>query len=409
MRIGSATNERTAIASVVCGLPTGDTAATFYLPDSDRCTVLAALINSVVFDFVTRSRVTGLHLDYHVWAQNPLPKLEPDHPVVSGIIDVARRLSCGGVWSPSQSVEPIPPPSSEPDWRALTLAERIRLTAVLDALVAVWVGLGQDDLRRILQNCDRDAPSPRSGLDPKGFWRTDKQLDPELRRTVLALVAFRDLDTVIRFANDDPKDAVRTFSAQHNGMGWMLPEIVHLAEHGLGNGDRAKQARAVASLLGPRFYDWQLAQRPQNAWLAEHLQARNVLGGDGSASRMVEWLLRHAPDPTAMVSILELASRGLLPPDSIARALTASRAQRAHDDPVLWLAVQELADGELITRKAYETLLNRRHHATFAPQADGPKRRLEQSPVSSQRLAPSAEPVTVGRVRKKRRQSRLLE
>ena len=56
MRIGSATNERTAIGSFVWGMPTGDTAATFYLPAVNRCAALTAVFNSVAFDFVTRSR-----------------------------------------------------------------------------------------------------------------------------------------------------------------------------------------------------------------------------------------------------------------------------------------------------------------------------------------------------------------
>ena len=45
-----------------------------------RALALTALFNSVVSDFVTRGRVTGLHLDYHVLEQNALVSL--DHPAV---------------------------------------------------------------------------------------------------------------------------------------------------------------------------------------------------------------------------------------------------------------------------------------------------------------------------------------
>ena len=280
MRIGSATNERTAIASVVCGLPTGDTAATFYLPDAQQCMVLAAIINSVVFDFVTRSRVTGLHLDYHVWAQNPLPKLDPDNMIAKAIVDVAQRLSSG------QSL--VHPPESSPRRRrhaprAVATAERIRLTATLDALVSVLLGLCQDDLRRISQDCDHDAPSARSGLDPKGFWRTDRELMPEQRRTVLAQIALSDIENAIRLSTETKADAVARFLAQNNGTGWLLPETLRLGDYGLGQRKRTDRPTGrpllVAASLGPLFHDWQLVQSAADTKLEFDIHAHPIHGG----------------------------------------------------------------------------------------------------------------------------------
>ena len=43
----------------------------------------------------------------------------------------------------------------------------------------------------------------------------------------------------------------------------MLPEALCLADYGLGHDERAKKPQSVASRLGPRFYDWQLAQSPE--------------------------------------------------------------------------------------------------------------------------------------------------
>ena len=48
--------------------------------------------------------------------------------------------------------------------------------------------------------------------------------------------------------------------------GWMLPETLRLADYDLGHDERAKQSQPVASCLGPRFYDWQLAQSTDESW-----------------------------------------------------------------------------------------------------------------------------------------------
>ena len=61
----------------------------------------------------------------------------------------------------------------------------------------------------------------------------------------------------------------------------MLPETLRLADYGLGHDDRAKEPHLVASRLGPRFYDWQLAQSPEESWRECELHARNLLGVAG--------------------------------------------------------------------------------------------------------------------------------
>ncbi|WP_442510547.1 hypothetical protein SH528x_002172 [Novipirellula sp. SH528] len=44
------------------------------------------------------------------------------------------------------------------------------------------------------------------------------------------------------------------------------------------NGEQAKQSQPVWECFGPRFYDWQLAQTPEESWAECHLHARNLLG-----------------------------------------------------------------------------------------------------------------------------------
>ena len=58
----------------------------------------------------------------------------------------------------------------------------------------------------------------------------------------------------------------------------MLPETLRLADHGLGHDDRAQAPQPVASRLGPRFLDWQLAQTPEESWAECERHARAILG-----------------------------------------------------------------------------------------------------------------------------------
>ena len=118
-------------------------------------------------------------------------------------------------------------------------------------------------------------------MNPRGFWRVDKDRDPELRHTVLTLVAFHDLQQKIEACCGDREKGIEAFCSQNDDEGWMIPETLRLADYGLGHDDRAREPQPVASRLGPRFYDWQLAQSPEESWMECHLHARNLLGEDG--------------------------------------------------------------------------------------------------------------------------------
>lgn len=112
--------------------------------------------------------------------------------------------------------------------------------------------------------------------DAKGFWRVDKDKDPELRHTVLTPVAFTDLEEKIRAADGDREKGIEVFLRQNEGEGWMLPATLRLADYGLGHDERAQHPQPVASRLGPRFYDWQLAQSAEESWRECEVHAKNL-------------------------------------------------------------------------------------------------------------------------------------
>jgi hypothetical protein len=149
---------------------------------------------------------------------------------------------------------------------------------MLDALVANAYGLSRDDFAWILRECDHPVDSLSDisrSLNPKGFWRVDRDQPPELRHTVLSLVAFDALQ----------RDGADAFLAAHDGDGWQLPETLRLADHGLGHDARARGHQPVASALGPRFLPWQLEQSADESW--------------DECRRHAELLARIIPTPTS--------------------------------------------------------------------------------------------------------------
>lgn len=259
MRVGSATNERSAIATLLIGFPTGDTAANFVTPDAQSSLLLVAVLNSFVYDFIMRKRLVGLHMDFHVYAQNPLPmRLGDAQPFVSemvlGLSAADRRFAL--LW--------LQFPDNSRSWYrrwALTDTERLRRRVILDAVIASIANLTVEEFGQVLADCDHPEwllkKKPfRRGLDPKGFWRVDEERPPHLRHTVLSLVAFHELQRI----------GLDAFLALNDGEGWMLPDTLRLADYGLGHDDRAKEHQPLASFLGPRFYDWQLSQSVEESW-----------------------------------------------------------------------------------------------------------------------------------------------
>lgn len=159
---------------------------------------------------------------------------------------------------------------------------------MLDALVAYHFKLSLEDFRFVLENCDLPAATlanrrMAARLPPKGFWRVDKEREPELRHPVLAQVAYADLQS----------HGLEAFLTGSDGTGWQLPATLCLSHYNLGHDDRAREPQPVAVRLGPRYLDWQLASDPATSWAecTAHanllddlwLHARSI-GGDATTS-----------------------------------------------------------------------------------------------------------------------------
>lgn len=147
-------------------------------------------------------------------------------------------------------------------------------------------------------------------MDPKGFWREDKELDPELRHTVLTLVAFDDLQSTITATGGDRAKGIGEFCDQNDGDGWMLPESLCIADLGMSRtvdvgvyNERARTPQPVRSRMGPRFLEWQLAQTPEESWAECERHAKAIR--EGIPGRPLESPQEPAKPTTGQSSIFD--------------------------------------------------------------------------------------------------------
>ena len=229
----------------------------------------------------------GLRVNYFIIEEAPLPPLRS--ALSQHFLALSRSLCLSGVvfapeWCRLSGI------SRQKPWRSnlrLCPAEVLRCRIMLDCVCAVLLGISANaDMRKILDGCDH--PAGYTDSDPKGFWRIDQDKDPELRHTVLTLVAFQDLEQKIHDHAGDQEAGIESFLTQNDGEGWLFPDTIRLADYGLGHDDRALEHQPVASRLGPRFYDWQLAQSSEESWRECHLHARNLLGEAGYQQLLAE-------------------------------------------------------------------------------------------------------------------------
>ena len=263
LSVGSGTNARSFYCALLPDLPCGNSVGTLRTgSEADTLLNLQWQLSSFLFDYVLRLRLVGLNLNYFVVEECPAHRGRGRQ----ALTDLVANLSLSSKLSSPERIATQPNPTARSLRWSLAEAERTRVKAILDAIAIAHAGLDTGDAAHLLAECD--LPKGRSsGSNPKGLWRIEKDKEPELRQTVLTLVALQDMD-----GSSD------TLLPGYYDEGWILPETLRLADYGLGQDDRAQQSQLVACPLGPRFIDWQLAQGSKEAWQECHLHARNLLG-----------------------------------------------------------------------------------------------------------------------------------
>jgi hypothetical protein len=303
--IARSTERKTMISSVVARCPCGNKVPLLTSSRKSMANACSASIASLVYDWALRERLTSTTLNYFIVDETAV--LQPDSSVTAYLDDYAASLQLAHTlfaqdWLRRMNVRRA--------WRSrwkTTPHERIRVRSMIEAITAGAFALSIADLHFILFECDypaSDVTNKRFArtLNQKGFWRIDKAEHPEHRHTILALIAFCDLQDHIAACGGDVVKGVEAFCKQNDGEGWMLPETLCLADYGLGHDDRAKEHQPVRECFGPRFYDWQIAQRPEESWKECYLHARNLLGEAGYQRLLDEIEGKAQPEPPPVKS-----------------------------------------------------------------------------------------------------------
>lgn len=278
-RIARTTDSRTWIGCLLPHLPCGDSVFLLIPRSPGDAIRLGSSLSTFWYDWTIRQRLGGTNLSWFVVSETaavPEAGMPTEAIELSGLACHGPVLQLAPEWLRFQD--------GRRSWGrnlASTLAERTRLEAILHALTGATMGLTWQDACHVLRGCDHVSAAMALGamaFDSRGFWRVDKDKPPEQRLTVLSLVAFHDLQAKIDACGGDVQKGIEAFCTQNDGEGWLLPETLRLADYGLGHDERALHPQPVRSCFGPRFYDWQLAQSPEESWRECHLHARNLLG-----------------------------------------------------------------------------------------------------------------------------------
>lgn len=301
MNIASSTNRRTVTGAPIYGQPCNHALNALKVRKDADLGAVAALLNSLVFDAQVRARLAGLNLSFFVLDETTII---PPAEASEALYRFGRQLAIpakefAALWLSDETR--MAAKALRKTW-AMTAHERLRVECMLQAMIAAGFNLSAHEVQILIRDCDypRDnlTALAYSQFDPKGFWRVDKDMFPEHRLPVLFLVAFHDLQQKIDACGGKVSKGIEAFCNENDGEGWMLPEALRLADYGLGHDDRAQHPQPVRECFGPRFYDWQLAQTPEESWRECHLHARNLLGEAGYQRLLAEITGKAAPEAT---------------------------------------------------------------------------------------------------------------
>ena len=90
-------------------------------------------------------------------------------------------------------------------------------------------------------------------LNPRGFWRVDKRLDPEFRLTNLVVVALMQLEQLVEHCHGDQIQALKQFHGYDTSPAWDFPDRIRLADYGIvADQNESKDIRSFFQYVPPR-------------------------------------------------------------------------------------------------------------------------------------------------------------
>ncbi len=190
LAVGSPTNVRTMISACLSNVACGNSVPVFYFSKSEETLprakesscglagdelslVLSGILNSFVFDFVLRRKMSGNNLNYYILEECPVPRFEmTDGEVWKALARLVAMLSLQSARFALPLVR-----MGYPRQPSITDSMRTICRASIDALAAYLYRLSPADFRVVLFGgvVDGESGDVRA-VSPKGFWRVDKAL-----------------------------------------------------------------------------------------------------------------------------------------------------------------------------------------------------------------------------------------
>jgi hypothetical protein len=200
LAVGSPTNVRTMIASALHAVPCGNSVPVL-LDEGDEVRhvlSLVACLNSFVFDYFLRMRMTGNNLNYYLLEECCLP---PRNQVVA-IKPIAEAAAFMNMLHPRYAKQWIALADSDPHQPlsngapfSLQTDQSMQIRSLLEAMIAHCYRLTVEEFAWILRGCDQESSNATGAFNknPKGFFRVHKSLRPSERLTTLSLKAYERL------------------------------------------------------------------------------------------------------------------------------------------------------------------------------------------------------------------------
>lgn len=234
------TDTRSFIGAITPNYPSGNSLNKIALDINNVDYVnISAIMSSMVYDYVLRNKMVGTNLNSFILKEVPLVQIQKN--IKKLFVIISARLQLNSIVFSQQWIElknQIYDISNENIYKlwAVTEHERMRLRAIIEAIVAYSYELNYEDLSYILRTDETNA---------KGFWRVDKDKPKNVRLTTLALQAFKDL--LDRGIDDFIQNE------------WQLP-------------DEAQE------FYGSRYEEWQLEKSAEESWAECEEYAEEFLG-----------------------------------------------------------------------------------------------------------------------------------
>lgn len=185
LAVGASTNARSCIAAMIGDWPCGNSVpvlSTGSQNNHDRLCVLLACLNSYVFDYLLRMRLSANNLNWFILKECLIPdleKLSQCAPLISAVSELSNHNALRAEGFPSACTD--------------NSARRARLRAFVEAVIADAYQVNSDDCRLILRGCQIDDST--SGFEQgrsidKGFHRIDLHLPYQFRGPYLFARSF---------------------------------------------------------------------------------------------------------------------------------------------------------------------------------------------------------------------------